>query len=50
MKYVCPKCHTTVESNKELEYCVCGGKYQPNVSDLLDSLGLSDVFREPLKK
>ncbi len=27
-KYVCPKCKSTVHSDKNPEYCVCGGKYE----------------------
>lgn len=40
-KYVCPKCKAVVHSEKELEYCICGGKYE-----LMSWENISEVFND----
>ena len=45
MKLQCPKCKTVIETEKMLEFCICGGKYEkqlnlPAFEDMLNMMGL----------
>ena len=46
MIYVCPKCKQPIESSVELEYCVCGGKYNDPVQTLKDVFGIDIEGKE----
>ena len=43
MKYQCPKCKTTVESTKKLEYCICGHKYSSGCT-IEDLMAIAEVY------
>ncbi len=45
MKYQYPKCKTTIESIKKLEYCVvCGGKYKSGCT-FNDLMAMAEMFK-----
>jgi hypothetical protein len=40
MRFKCPKCKTVVETDKKIEFCVCGGKYETEIPQFFE-----DIFR-----
>ena len=53
MRYICPKCKNTYDSDKKLEFCICGGKLEPTLSgfgEAFDLNALCDVFGDLFKK
>ena len=48
-QYRCPKCKAAVNSEKPLTYCVCGGKYENKVIEMLGKMGLEELFGKPRK-
>ena len=49
MKYECPNCHAVVHSDKKLEYCVCGWKYEEDYKQMFHDMGLGDIFDKEKK-
>ena len=42
-EFKCPKCGAVVHSEKELKFCICGGKYQSEFEKMVRDAGFGSM-------